>query len=346
MTSAPEPEADGLSWFRAVARTLDPLLNSAALVALIQGAEAAGLLRALRTTTTPEALARETGIDESRVRDIGAALEAGDVVERVGSGLRLTADWAALTGAAAFSPLAEALRMNDVATRALQDLSGRNGFADLSSADRLTYAIGVSPDPFSSGVVALVRQGAWTPASLRARVRDDDRQLELGCGVAGRILSALQAFPAMTAVGVELDPGLAAEARRRAERLGVADRFEVVCADARDVRLDGEFDVVTWSQFFFPEGSRWETLATAYTALRPGGLLIAPLLGDDDAAAAEPHGAEARALSIARVVHGGWGVPSRSAADLVDEVGAAGFVGATVTPASESPLRIVYANRP
>ena len=87
-------------------------------------------------------------------------------------------------------------------------------------------------------------------------------------------------------------------------------------------------------------------LATAYAALKPGGLIVAPLLGDEDAAAAEPHGTEARSLAVSRVVHGGWGVPSRSASDLVDEMTAAGFVDAAVTPAAESPLRIVHATRP
>jgi hypothetical protein len=45
-------------------------------------------------------------------------------------------------------------------------------------------------------------------------------------------------------------------------------------------------------------------------------------------------------------VHGGWSVPGRSATELVDEMTAAGFADAAVTPAAESPLRIVYATRP
>lgn len=334
------------SWFEASERTLDPLLNAASLLALVEGAEASELLRALRSTTTPSEAAAATGLPEARVGDICDALVAGEVAEWVGSGIRLTADWDALTSATAFAPLADGLRMNDVTTRSLRDLSGPGGFAELPPGDRLAYATAVSPNPFSPALVAAVRQGAWTPASIRIRLREEDRHLELGCGVAGRILCALQAFPAMTAVGVELDPGLAAEARRRAERLGVADRFEVVCADATSVRLDGVFDVVAWSQFFFTEASRPGALATAYTALKPGGLIVAPLLGDDDAAAAEPHGTEARSLAVSRVVHGGWGVPARSATDLVGEMTAAGFADAAVTPAVESPLRVVHATRP
>jgi DNA-binding IclR family transcriptional regulator len=128
------------SWFEASAKTLDPLLNAASLLALVESAEASGLLRALRVTATPSEVARETGLPESQVRDICDALAAGGVAERVGTGIRLTADWDALTSAAAFAPLADGLRMNDVMTRTLRDLPGQGGFADLSTADRLTYA--------------------------------------------------------------------------------------------------------------------------------------------------------------------------------------------------------------
>ena len=77
------------SWFEASERTLDPLLNAASLPALVEGAEASGLLRALRVTATASEVARET---------------------------------------------------DDVMTRTLRDLPGQGGFADLSTADRLTYA--------------------------------------------------------------------------------------------------------------------------------------------------------------------------------------------------------------
>ena len=55
------------SWFEAAERTLDPLLNAASLLALVEGAEASGLLRALRSTTTPSEAARDTGLPEARV---------------------------------------------------------------------------------------------------------------------------------------------------------------------------------------------------------------------------------------------------------------------------------------
>ena len=128
---------------------------------------------------------------------------------------------------------------------------------------------------------------AATPPAVRERFRDDDRILELGCGVAGQLLCTLRAFPGATAVGVERSADLAAEARRRSQALGVADRLDVIVGDAATVRLEGEFDVVAWSQFFFPSESRAGALATAYAALRPGGLIVAPLLAHDPSDEAE-----------------------------------------------------------
>ena len=191
-----------------------------------------------------------------------------------------------------------------------------------------------------------MRAGAGVPDAVRGRLHDGDRHLELGCGVAGRILCVLQAFPTLTAVGVELAPDLAAEAERRAAALGVADRFEVLCADATTVRLDGTFDVAFWSQFFFTGASRAGTLATAYQALRPGGMLLAPLLGDPSVAESDPHGSSARSLALARVVHGLWGVPDRSPDDLATEVSAGGFADVVVSAAPDAGVLVVVATRP
>ena len=136
--------------------------------------------------------------------------------------------------------------------RELTNLSGVSGWTTLSETERLAYATAVSPNPFSDAMVALVGARAATPPVVRERLRDDDRILELGCGAAGQLLCTLRAFPGVTAVGVERSADLAAEARRRSEALGVADRLEVIVGDAATVRLEEEFDVVAWSQFFFP----------------------------------------------------------------------------------------------
>ncbi len=210
----------------------------------------------------------------------------------------------------------------------------------------MAYATAVSPNPFSDAVVALVRARTATPPVVRERLRDNDRILELGCGVAGQIVCTLRAFPDVTAVAVERSADLAAEAERRAQALGVADRLQVIVGDSAAVRLEGQFDVVAWSQFFFPSESRAGALATAYAALRPGGLIVAPLLAHDSSGDADSFGTEARSVALTRVVHGGWGVPARSAAELVEEVSAAGFTDAVAASTPGTGISIVAATRP
>ena len=71
------------------------------------------------------------------------------------------------------------------------------------------------------------------------------RLLDLCCGSGCVAISALAARPDATGVGVELFPATAALARRNAERNGVADRLEIITADALTWQPDGLFGVIT-----------------------------------------------------------------------------------------------------
>jgi predicted enzyme related to lactoylglutathione lyase len=51
----------------------------------------------------------------------------------------------------------------------------------------------------------------------------------------------------------------------------------VIVGEAAAVRLEGELDVVAWSQFFFPSDSRAGALATTHAALRAGGVIVAAM---------------------------------------------------------------------
>jgi trans-aconitate methyltransferase len=163
-----------------------------------------------------------------------------------------------------------------------------------------------------------------------AALRDGGTLLELGCGVAGRTLALLQGVPDLRVVGLELAEDLAAEARSRAEALGVADRFEVVLADATTFDRPGAFDVVFWSQFFFPAASRRAALGVAFASLRPSGIVQAPLAGDFPTMRAEPDGGQARYYAVSRVVYESWGVPERTPEQLAAELEEAGFVDVDV----------------
>jgi hypothetical protein len=159
------------------------------------------------------------------------------------------------------------------------------------------------------------------------------------------MLSILRGFPDLVGVGVEMSADLADEARRRADALGLSRRFQVVCGDATEYVADEQFDFGFWSQFFFPEASRAGALRTLFASVRSGGIVWAPVFGDQDRMAAEPDGDLAREYAVARVVQDAWGIPERNPDQLKAEMAAAGFVDTEIVM-RPGGLPAVRATRP
>ncbi|WP_433013447.1 SAM-dependent methyltransferase [Kribbella sp. CA-294648] len=153
-----------------------------------------------------------------------------------------------------------------------------------------------------------------------AELVSTQRWLDVGCGVGGSSLTLATLFPQMRSVAVELVPKVAAEAVRRAEGHGVADRVDIRCMDIRDLKEVDEFGGAFWAQPFFPEETRAETLAVIRRAIRPGGLLF---MQEHEP---EPAPSGRSAYAVRRLVANGWNVPfGRTAEQLVAEAEAAGF---------------------
>jgi SAM-dependent methyltransferase len=76
------------------------------------------------------------------------------------------------------------------------------------------------------------------------------------------------------AVGLEIVPEIAEEAKCRAKTAGLDKRVEVRCLDARALAERDAFDAAYGAQEFFDEAARAEVLAAILRALRPGGLLM------------------------------------------------------------------------
>jgi hypothetical protein len=317
--------ADEPSFDEAHDAVLGPLLLARGVLDLVHVAEERGIVSALREECSVDALVERTGMSEVAVSSLLGALELNEVLERDGHTFRLSPAWRALTSDTAMTSLTSLLESSDVERALLRALGGRVDYWTMSSEQRLTFARGISPDPFAPGLVEQMGRGLAGDPSFDV-LRDGGSLLELGCGVAGRVLVMLQALPGMTAVGIELSADLAEEAGRRAEALGLTDRFEVVTIDAAAFDRPDSFDRGYWSQFFFAEPSRGPALATMLRSLRSGGLLEAPLLGDPEELDADPRGQTARERSVFRVVLGSWGVPDRTADELVGEFSSAGFV--------------------
>ena len=107
------------------------------------------------------------------------------------------------------------------------------------------------------------------------RARPGEHVLELGCGAGGALVRLARAVgPAGRAVGLDLSPGMLRLAAARLRHAGLADRAELVIADATSVPFtDGSFDAAfmsfTLELFDTPEIPL--VLAECTRVLRPGG---------------------------------------------------------------------------
>jgi hypothetical protein len=333
--------AEQPSFFEAYDDVLAPVLGHHGLTNLLLGAESRDVLGAMRRPSTVEEIAAATGLQARGVGALLDALVAFAVATQVDDRYQLTPAWSALMAPDAFVTLADTLASALIEGRLLREAAAGTDYWTMPSEDRLLFARAISPNPFAPALVEAFRTQLIDDPDAAVLV-EGGLLLELGCGVAGRVLTMLQALPRMRAVGVELSDDLASEARRRAAELGVTDRFEVVCADAAEFSRPGAFDAGFWSQFFFPDDARPGALRTLFTSLRSGGVAQAPLLGDDTSLRRDDPGPEAQERAVFRVILDSWGVPDRDRASLAAEFEDAGFVDVRyVGGGAAGPLRLV-----
>jgi hypothetical protein len=225
--------------------------------------------------------------------------------------------------------------------RLLEAVAEGKDYWQADSQLRLGMAQGVSLDPRLPASLTAMESLVGALPEWQRRARDSARYLELGCGLAGGMLTELQLFPTLTATGVELAADLVAEAWAQAEQVGVAERVELVVGDATQFDRPDSYDLCFWSQFFFPRATRAAALATASRCLRAGGMLGAPVRARPDTEASSD---EVLDFLLDNVLFASWEVPERGADELAGEVAAAGFVGVSVV--SEPPWVMVQAFKP
>lgn len=330
-----------IGFFEAVQSALTPLAIARRTLALIERAEREGALALLRDGADVADVAGRTGWSEETATSICRALVANGVAEPDSAGFRLTPPWRALTAEGTFIRLRDFLIQGRVIDRMLS--TGEDTYPTLSPGDRSAFARAVSPNPFADELVDrmsadLSADPWWNP------MRAGGRYLEYGCGLAGRMLTILRASPSVRAVGIEIDPQLADEARARATALGLNDRVDVITADATTYRSDDAFDFGFWSQWFFPAATRPAALSSMYANLRSGGVLRTPVFGDHARMAEAPSGQAARLYTLDRVMLDSWGVPERTPQALAAEVEEAGFVDVAIE--RRDIAMTVYARRP
>jgi len=328
-------------WQPAIA-LLDDIARRAEAGAVLRAVIRSGVLTRLRDPATLHDLATELGAPAARLAAVLAVLRSLGIVDAEGDSWRLTEPWAAVVAGESpmdFEAYAElsAVRMQQFE----RSLTDSLDYWQLSRDERLRTARGVSFNPASPVMPAMLRRDLGMLDGVIPALESGGRVLELGCGVGSRLTALALTFPEARAVGVELDKDLVDFGRQRAAALGVADRVTYVTGDARTYEPDGDFDLVTWSQFFFPTDTREAALATAFTALRPGGWVTCPVIWLEGAT---PEGTEAEELALEALNLDMWGVPARTTAEVVAEMEAAGFTDTRVDDMSY--VNLVRGRRP
>lgn len=312
---------------------------------LLRGAFTSGLLLIARAPQTLPHLAAALNVDEERAATLCLALEAYGVLIRDRDLYRLADQWAILTDPDAPIAFETLLDAAEAAAHALEHAAlggppGGHGFWTLPSAARVALARVLTFDPASPYSPAMLRMMLQDYApDIHAILAAGGRYLELGCGVGGTLLNLLRAYPAMTAVGIELAGDVLAEARQHAAALGVHQRVVFYQGDARDFGELAAFDVAFWSQSFFPPTSRALTLQVARYALKPGGFLVAPLL-NGPLPEEDWRTEDGQQHALQRVLYSSWNIPVLSAQELQHEIEAAGFCAARLMAAPLLPAII------
>jgi SAM-dependent methyltransferase len=109
---------------------------------------------------------------------------------------------------------------------------------------------------------------------IQARLRPAIRRLgvaDLGCGSGWSSIALSRAYPAARIDGLDLDESSVADARRTADRVGVADRVRFDCRDAGDPALAGRYVLAMFFETLHDMADPVSALRAARALLVPGG---------------------------------------------------------------------------
>lgn len=359
------------------------LIAGAEAIALLTGALDTGVVGALSEASTVQQVAATTGLEEKHIETILHALEAYDLVRQDNDVFRLAPQLKLLASSDAPVPLANILQVTKTRIGHLSHLANAGkDYTALQSDEILFVAQGIISALSCTRNFVGTAIGRLMP-EVKTLWQSGAHHLESGCGVGNNLFQIVTTYPRVTAVGVEIEPATANEAKRRAVLLNVSDRVEIRNMDACALTEDAVYDTAQWSQFFFPAPSRAAALSAVFKAVRPGGYVFMPLLQSVSVSAwayrrdmlygalrltmSEPlmalvylnallssgpahQKAEKRLSALQKIVYGMWGVPARTVTELRSEVEASGFqvLRAIPVPATRLfPIRgYLLAHRP
>ncbi|MCB0121827.1 MAG: class I SAM-dependent methyltransferase, partial [Caldilineaceae bacterium] len=265
------------------------------------------------------------------------------LIEREGH-YRLADPWLVLTMPDSFKPFPDLIDFALTQMKMMANVAaGAEDYWTLAPGDRLVMAQGFAIDPTSSQAPAIAEAMSQ---EVHAILAAGGHCLELGCGVSGMLLSRLRAYPKLTGVGVDRAQDLLDFAQQQAQELGVSERVQFFAGDVAAVHAPAQFDVVFWSQSFFPEDSRAAAQRVAFESLKPGGILNTRLLPWEPTVLTDDLRSEAgRAYALMQVMTGSWGIAPVATETLIQEITEAGFADVRLVVTSPA-RRDIVARRP
>ncbi len=252
-------------------RRLAAAVDAFAQVPLLRTGLRLGLFEALRQPHAPDELAHRLGLEPDLVAAWARMLHAQGWLQRKGEAYRIAPPMAWLLDAPESASL-----------QALLDLAVETMAPSLGALPELLK--GGERPPFGEHgeaprVAAITR--LVEPRALRALekipgVRRARRVLDIGCGQGTYLARFLTHYRDARGLGIELDPEVAEEARRRLAEADVTRRGEIHVGDFLVAELPGgHFDLVLLNHnlHYFAPAQRPALLRRARERLAPGGAL-------------------------------------------------------------------------
>lgn len=251
-------------------RSLAASFDAFARVHLLRTGVRLGLFDALRKPLGAEGLSSRLGLADDLVRSWLAACERLGLVRGATDGYRITG----FTRWVLDAPEATALHalLDQVA------LGWGARFEELpqlmKGADRPRYG---SPEEAQRVAAAsrVVEARAITALGRVPGTRSARRVLDVGCGHGSYLAGFLSRYRDAQGIGVDLDPAVAEEARRRLREAEVWRRGEIRVGDFMSMELPSRFDLILLNNnlHYFPLAEHAELFRRALSHLTPGGVL-------------------------------------------------------------------------
>ncbi|MCU0669674.1 MAG: methyltransferase domain-containing protein [Myxococcota bacterium] len=257
-------------------RALAHALDAFAVVPLLRTGLRLGLFEALRTPQSAAALADRLGLEADLVSAWARNLHAQGWLQKKGDAYRL----APATNWLVDAP--EAPSLHALLDHAVDTMAARLGALPelLKGAERPSFG-SVEEAHRMAAITRLVEPRALRVLEQIPGVRHPQRVLDIGCGRGDYLAGLLKRYRDAMGVGIEIEPVVAEEARRRLAEADVTRRAEVRVGDFRTMELPrGTFDLILLNHnlHYFAPGERVALLRRAKSRLVETGVIAVQTL--------------------------------------------------------------------